>query len=75
LLPIACSPWFLKGHAWVFALSPLSSTAPFPKGWASPEMEDVLSKGGTFVGGVGAVQVVRYEDSPVGECFFKFSSE
>ncbi|KAJ7104470.1 hypothetical protein B0H15DRAFT_767061 [Mycena belliarum] len=61
------SPWKLKGRSWIFPLAPLSKVSSFPAGWSTPYQAEALSTGGTFIGGIGQVQIVSYSESPVGE--------
>ncbi|THV01893.1 hypothetical protein K435DRAFT_775896 [Dendrothele bispora CBS 962.96] len=63
---VAPAPWKLKGHSWSFILPALKKNTSFPSGWAAPFQADVLGSTGEFVGGVGAVILFRYTESPVG---------
>lgn len=65
-LQVAPAPWKLKGRSWIFPLAPLSKVSSFPAGWSTPYQAEALSTGGTFIGGIGQVQIVSYSESPVG---------
>ncbi|KAK7044534.1 hypothetical protein R3P38DRAFT_3176784 [Favolaschia claudopus] len=62
----APAPWKLKGRTWAFLVSPSGSATSFPAGWSDPIEVDALATGGEFIGGVGVVQIVSYDESPVG---------
>lgn len=52
-----CSPWKLKGRAWIFGLSGLRTKANFPAGFSANYQAEALAGGGEFIGGLGLVQV------------------
>jgi hypothetical protein len=60
------SPWLLTGSAYLFPLyTPFSTTPiPVPSGTYAPlEQDSKADQSGSFHGGVGAVMIVRYDDS------------
>ncbi|KAH7394360.1 hypothetical protein BKA66DRAFT_567310 [Pyrenochaeta sp. MPI-SDFR-AT-0127] len=62
-VPRAKAPWTLKAESYLLFLK----LSELPQGVYDPLEEAWADKGlGTFVGGLGAVMIVRYSDTPVG---------
>ncbi|KAF9035065.1 hypothetical protein BDZ89DRAFT_1062323 [Hymenopellis radicata] len=63
----APAPWTLKAQFWaIFVLSSHPTKTAFPSGWATSGEADALAEGGEFIGGMGFVMAIAYQDSPVG---------
>lgn len=63
-VPRVKAPWTVKATSWLMFLKlsslPKGVYAPLDEVWARPEY-------GIFKGGYGAIMIVRYTDTPVGE--------
>lgn len=62
------APWILRGRAWWFITS-LIGKGPLGSGDFDPleaSSERWATEEGAFQGGLGAVQIIRYKNSPVG---------